>query len=1017
MQQENIFEKIIDNMVKDGYLKEDEATNLKVKHFNYVNNLKQINRIIPIKVEDKVEVISEQRKLISTVKEPAQFTKEQIRERNLSWILNIGVILLLISGLIFATSTWGSFNNVIKVSLLFCVSLFFFIISIFSKNVLKIIKSSNAFWIMGSLFLPLSLLSIGFFRLIGSYFSIFGEGRFVYGVFCTLICLPVFIFSTYKFKSRIFSWLSLSIISLLFGFMVASLYLPHLVLVFILFAFNGLILFVKQKVSRNSNLEIFFKELSVFIQFNLLLTLILTMTTYSRDILYSINLLMVALIVFALGISEKQEVYDYLSAFIFSVGICLLGSNINNYSLQLSLITSIGIVFSTIAFAYNKEAKKYQRYSVLSVIATALSFFYIAIICIPSMGTKDPIIYIGAACLVLLILNYIWLYLKNNLAVVGFLIPLQTLVVIYEGLYIINFWTVFNNKLEYLILMTLLLFTFGYAKNNIKHINEFKVSCAIGSLISTFIIFIWCSIQKGAFISLPIIAATFTLQIFILWLKNNNKDMKLIMGYVLPFVTFGGLCLIRFSYNLNYIPKYPFYFGCALIVFCVHYAIAFKLPNLKASFFYLGHILLFIEFSALLIVSESLVIQTLSIFVMFGIYLYSIYYLRKNVLAFLWLNALLITFTIFLFDLALMINTYGKLDLKKYVLYANGFLLILLYRYIRKSGFKRNLVIYLSLLTVILLCGNIFAINILWYEYLIELIFAALLCLVITKTKLERLLFIPLLLYITTTHILIYYVLKSSLFSVPVILAGAVILLTVSRLKNRLLFSKGYIDFYSITALFSIFLLPYHYNTISIEGFGIIIPGIFGSLWFFAIRKRMLESDDRLGNILFAVSLLWPFYALISSLNLPNSFIYEVCFLPLVVLTYVCVKWIYKEEHLHAIEYTIPIFCYVVLTVHLMLTNSIIEAVIVIAFGLLSLMYGSILKTKSALFMGGILIVLIVIIKSRDFWLSVQWWIYLAVLGGSLVITASINEYKKNKNSKGILSKFNMLLEKFSDWN
>ena len=44
-------------------------------------------------------------------------TQEQIRERNITAVLITGVILLLFGGLIWATSTWGSLNSLLKVFL------------------------------------------------------------------------------------------------------------------------------------------------------------------------------------------------------------------------------------------------------------------------------------------------------------------------------------------------------------------------------------------------------------------------------------------------------------------------------------------------------------------------------------------------------------------------------------------------------------------------------------------------------------------------------------------------------------------------------------------------------------------------------------------------------------------------------------------------------------------------------------------------------------------------------------
>ncbi len=1039
MHEPNVFENIIDKMVQDGYLEEYEAVSLKDKYSSYLENIKYVNNqrsknkarpantqtttspkseskseqiIAPISQQISINNLSNQ----PVSEPPIQLTKEQIKERNLSWILNIGVILILISGLIFATTTWNAFFDIDKVLLLFGVTLFFFIVSLFSEYILKISKSSNAFWIMGCLFLPISLLSIGFFKLLGNHYSIFGDGRFMYGMVCCLLCLPIYILSTYKFNSRIFSWLTLSTISLLFAFAVASLYPPRLVLVLILFGFNALLLLTKQKVNSRDILELFFCEMGTFIQFNLFITLVLTMTNFSTDILYSVDLLVLSLIIYSLSITEQRIIYDYLSALIFSTGIFLLGNSINNASIQLILITSIGIVFSTIAFIYKNEADKYSRYSIISAIATGLSFLYIAGYSIPFVHANGIMIYVGIACLIILILNNLHLYLKNNLTIIGVIISPQILILIYEFLYVINKWTDFNYTLEYLSLMTILLFIFGYILNKYDCLKNLAFSSTICSLFSTIIIFICCFIQKGVFISLSIVTAVFTLQILVLWLKNNNARTKLLLGYLLPLVTFGALCLLRYSYSWNFISEYAFYFGCAFIVYCLHFATTGRLKKLKEAFFYCGHILLAIAFLTLLLTNQRIQIEIVSILLMCCVYLYSIYPYRKSKVSYLWLNLLLITFTLLLFKLAYMIQLYSEIDLYKYVFYANGFLLMLAFNFIRKYDFKRNITIYLCLITLILAVGNMFVTNILWYEYCAELVYCALLCLLLTKINLQSILFIPLLLYVCAINVLIQYVLKSNLLCISIVLLGAAILTAVGQRKNKLIVADNSIDFYSITALIPLFLLQYHYYAIDLKSLVKIIPGVLGSIWFLINRKRILENDNRPGNTLFTLSLLWPFYSLVSVLHVHNSIKLEAYLLPLVVLSHICIKWIYRDKNLKLIEYSIPIFCYIWILTNLLVSNSITEAMIIGGFGFFSLIYGSILRTKSTFFSGSILMILTVLIKTSEFWASFQWWAYLAIIGVTLVVIASTNEYQKNKNSEGILQKANKFLERFKDW-
>ena len=94
-------------------------------------------------------------------------TAEQIRERNISWALILGVILLFIGGLVFGTSNWSSMSNLFKVVFVSLVSVVFFASSYIAEKYLNIKKTAFAFMTLGSLFLPISIISIGFFELLG----------------------------------------------------------------------------------------------------------------------------------------------------------------------------------------------------------------------------------------------------------------------------------------------------------------------------------------------------------------------------------------------------------------------------------------------------------------------------------------------------------------------------------------------------------------------------------------------------------------------------------------------------------------------------------------------------------------------------------------------------------------------------------------------------------------------------------------------------------------------------------
>ena len=175
-------------------------------------------------------------------KEKRMLTPDQIRERNIAWSLILGVILLLIGGLVFGTSNWSSMGNLFKVILVSMGSIVFFAISFIAEKYLKIKKTAFAFMTLGSLFLPISIISIGFFQLFGTWFSIFGEGKFVLGLIGSILCFCLYTYIAITYKHRLFVWFSFLTASIGIGFLLALTYLPRDFFYLGMMIYNGLLI-------------------------------------------------------------------------------------------------------------------------------------------------------------------------------------------------------------------------------------------------------------------------------------------------------------------------------------------------------------------------------------------------------------------------------------------------------------------------------------------------------------------------------------------------------------------------------------------------------------------------------------------------------------------------------------------------------------------------------------------------------------------------------------------------------
>ncbi|MFQ7878201.1 hypothetical protein, partial [Enterocloster sp.] len=80
--------------------------------------------------------------------------------------LIIGVVFVVLAGLIFATTAWHVLPSYCKVIMVLGFSGLFFGSSLLAGKILKIQRTSQAFYILGSIFLFLTVLTAGYFGLI-----------------------------------------------------------------------------------------------------------------------------------------------------------------------------------------------------------------------------------------------------------------------------------------------------------------------------------------------------------------------------------------------------------------------------------------------------------------------------------------------------------------------------------------------------------------------------------------------------------------------------------------------------------------------------------------------------------------------------------------------------------------------------------------------------------------------------------------------------------------------------------
>jgi hypothetical protein len=125
--------------------------------------------------------------VIPEVREPNQPLTAEEKTRLSNTILIItGAILIVLASIIFLATGWETMNGIFKTLILFGIQMIFSLFAYISNKKLDIPKIGKMFSYLTLAFVPIILLSLSFFELVGDYFSISGDG-FSYYVGISLI--------------------------------------------------------------------------------------------------------------------------------------------------------------------------------------------------------------------------------------------------------------------------------------------------------------------------------------------------------------------------------------------------------------------------------------------------------------------------------------------------------------------------------------------------------------------------------------------------------------------------------------------------------------------------------------------------------------------------------------------------------------------------------------------------------------------------------------------------------------
>ena len=468
---------------------------------------------------------------------------DPIASRNLS-ILITGSVLIVLAAIAFLTTTWHSIPSFIKTIVLFLVAFVFIGASKISKEKYHLDKASKTFFYIGMAYLPICLLSISVFGLFGEYFSVTGEGKYIYlGISTLILSILYYIISKNSDDTYIFygSLLSQILSVILFTLMFEE----RMFLVCInLLLYNLLMMLVtKNKLFENviNILPILISVIAILKIPNALILNDFSWYFIVTCLLLSINLLVLELKNSNLAKSLLFNTFLYL--FVYEL-VFKLNFKLTDVKCQFLIIlfSSAIIIIERILFNSMKEGKNLTL-STRIVPIVLLGF------CALSYGLKISWYYISM-CLFLAI-NFIELEIKDSDITYASAFNLFLFLFGYSLIFKPSFQLTDSTRQVCVILFTIAVYIIeNLLVRNLKENQNLEKSIRIFSLISLGFVYINTIIENNTLaIQSYVIAILVEVLLVLNFFKSKNKVYKY-LTYI-----FSNVLLVDISENLLILPK------------------------------------------------------------------------------------------------------------------------------------------------------------------------------------------------------------------------------------------------------------------------------------------------------------------------------------------------------------------------------------------------------------------------------------------------------------------------------
>ncbi len=131
------------------------------------------------------------------------------RETNSLLLLILGTALIVLSGIVFSTAMWTQLTNLARVGILALAGIFFLAVSFVAGKRLNLESTGMAFYLLGAAFASIAFVTMGYFELMGEWYSLDGDGVWLLLGTAFAIIVLFSVVGTHLYHKQVFVHISL----------------------------------------------------------------------------------------------------------------------------------------------------------------------------------------------------------------------------------------------------------------------------------------------------------------------------------------------------------------------------------------------------------------------------------------------------------------------------------------------------------------------------------------------------------------------------------------------------------------------------------------------------------------------------------------------------------------------------------------------------------------------------------------------------------------------------------------